>query len=89
MKDQDKTKEQLYEEIMHLRQRLRVLEHDLRNVLLPVIGYSNLLLKSPDKLANQETLMSCLQQIQQAAEAGWNIIHSLQEGVSEFSQQDR
>lgn len=77
MKDEYKTKEQLIEELVQLRQQICVLEHDIRNVLIPVVGYSDFLLVSPEKLNNKEIVMECLQQIKKAAEVGWEIIRSL------------
>ena len=81
MKDENKTKEQLIEELADLRQRVTQLQrfcgdldafaytvaHDLKRPLSLVIGYSDLLLGEYETMPKGE-LAECLQTIDQAAQ---------------------
>jgi two-component system sensor histidine kinase/response regulator len=81
MPDQDKTKEQLIEELTDLRQRVAQLQrfcgdldafaytvaHDLKRPLSLIIGYSDLLLGEYETMPKEE-LAECLQAIDQAAQ---------------------
>jgi light-regulated signal transduction histidine kinase (bacteriophytochrome) len=81
MQDQDKTKEQLVEELADLRQRVAQLQrfcgdldafaytvaHDLKHPLSLVIGYSDLLIDGYETMPKEE-LAECLQTVDQAAQ---------------------
>jgi two-component system sensor histidine kinase/response regulator len=81
MPDQDKTKEQLVEELADLRQQIARLQrfcgdlnaftytvaHDLKRPLSLVIGYSDLLISEYETMPKEE-LVECLQAIDQAAQ---------------------
>lgn len=81
MQDQDKTKEQLIEELADLRQRVAQLQrfcgdldaftytvaHDLKRPLSLVIGYSDLLIGEYETMPREE-LVECLQAVDQAAQ---------------------
>ena len=80
MQDQDKTKEQIIEELADLRQRVAQLQrfcgdldaftytvaHDLKRPLSLIIGYSDLLIDEYEIMPKEE-LSECLQAIDQAA----------------------
>jgi light-regulated signal transduction histidine kinase (bacteriophytochrome) len=81
VQDQDKTKEQLVEELADLRRRVTQLQrfcgdlnafthtvaHDLKRPLSLVIGYSDLLIDGYETMPKEE-LAECLQAIDQAAQ---------------------
>ncbi len=81
MSDQDKTKEQLIEELADMRQRVAKLQrfcgdldaftytvaHDLKRPLSLIIGYSDLVIGEYGTMP-QEELVECLQAINQAAQ---------------------
>lgn len=81
MQDQDKTKEQLIEELDDLRQRVAQLQrfcgdldaftyavaHDLKRPLSLIIGYSDLLINEYETMPKEE-LAECLRAIDQAAQ---------------------
>ncbi len=74
------------EEILIRQERLSALgqltsgiAHDFNNMLIPILGYSDLLLESPDLLKEPEKMLPMLETIRKSAETSRETVKRLQE----------
>lgn len=67
------------ERLSALGQLTSGIAHDFNNTLIPILGYSDLLLESPDMLKDREKALSMLESIRTAASVSRNTVKRLQE----------
>jgi signal transduction histidine kinase len=53
--------------------------HDFNNTLMPILGFSDLLLKNDAMLSNKEEARQCLEMLRTAAQDAANVVHRLRE----------
>ena len=76
-----KSQQQLvqYERLVALSQMARGIAHEINNALMPILGFSDLLLNNPDLLDNRQETLDILKDVNAAAVTAADIIRGLRE----------
>ncbi len=68
-----------YERLVALCQMARSIAHELNNILMPILGFSDLLLQNPETLSNRAETVNILADIRTAAQEAAAVIRRLRE----------